>query len=293
MKTRFVFALSGFLSLSLALSFVEAVSAQERRSSSPTRLPVSGYVGTLLGSSELGVAGEANQVLNRFFEFMNEECTRVATAEPDELDQENRWLKAILWPLQDRYWELEDWEGSLIENGQFAAAQRVGRQLADLEFALAAVGVIAEVVGECIDERRRELEAEEEQEEQPAEEPAEVETEPGIYKEGFLTWTASCEAADGIDPPFRGMIQFTLGDGAVHGLLMPADANVLLSSYLEIARLNPDGSFRLATPPEAVNRVEILAPATSDPPARSGTIRMSGVLEGYGSWSCTGTWTGQ
>ena len=88
------------------------------------------------------------------------------------------------------------------------------------------------------------------------------------------------------------MLTLILDDRTIDGYMKYSSyGNVGLQfSYLESTELRSDGSFRLSTPAGAGKQIVIEGPASGDPPARSGTLRMSGEVEGYGKWNCAGNW---
>jgi hypothetical protein len=162
-------------------------------------------------------------------------------------------------------------------------------EVEEAQIGLAAAEVIQSALTGCISERKRQLQG---GPKAGGAEVSETAEEPGIYKELYHRWSVNCRSAKGIQAPTSGMLTLVRDGREIGGYMKYSSyGNVGLQfSYLEETVLRSDGSFRLSTPAGAGNQIVIEGPASSDPPARAGTIRMGGEVEGYGTWNCAGTW---
>ena len=290
MQTRSRTYLQALFILLIVLSAATVLAQDSSHRSKPAGTPaVTDYVSLMLTLPGEETSPEVRAVMGEFFAFIRRECAAIAVANRAQLEEEARWLDQLQRKAATEYQRVKRYWTAAAPPSPSKIILKWVRKTEEAQIGLAAVEVIQSALTGCISERKRELQS---GPDAGGEEVSETAEEPGIYKELYHRWSVSCRSAKGIQAPTSGVLTLILDGRELGGYMKySSHGNVGLQfSYLESTVLGSNGSFRLSTPAGAGNQIVIEGPASGDPPARSGTIRMGGEVEGYGTWNCTGTW---
>ena len=264
--------LAAIFGVMLALTVTgSALHAQE---SGSTR-DIAAYLNNILDP-----APSSQQIREELTSMIRAECAALMRGSPDELKQEEEWLKGLLSKAEDLVKDASERmrnATALSNSGEgwysLGDAEREAAQirLENARLDMAVVALINAEVGKCIEIRK-----------------------PALQGVRWISgsWKVDCNKVEGITPDTAGRIDLQLQpDNSMTGTVYPTAAR----AGVEVAgALTVTGYFNLL-PTEDRRSIMVEVDGNIDgfnPLSASGSIRITGVFEGNGTSRCNGSWKG-